>query len=77
MIYFLDARAALNGLFSLLMLPAVFMIVLGLRFWYRGAQQQQEDRLRMGKMLTMFGAVFFIILLICSWFLTSRMGLDT
>jgi len=76
MIYFLDARTALEAFLSLLMLPAAIMIGLGLFFRNRGAMQQNEDKLRLGKMLTMFGLVFLIILLICTWFFFKPHGTE-
>jgi succinate dehydrogenase/fumarate reductase cytochrome b subunit len=76
MMYLLDAQTALDALLSLLMLPAAVMIGIGGFFWDRGATQQNEDRVRKGKMLIMFGAILLVILLVCSWFLNSQISVD-
>lgn len=60
---------ALYTLISLLMLPAMLLLFLGLRNWYAGYQSGNEDKLRWGKMFTMFGLIFAVIIFICSYFL--------
>lgn len=67
----LDAGTALAALLSLLMFPATSMLVLGIFLWYRGRLLANEDRLRLGKMLTMMGIIFLTILLITSGFLNQ------
>jgi hypothetical protein len=65
-----------NALFtflSFLMLPAILLLFFGLRSWYIGWQQDDEDRLRLGKMLTMFGILFTSIIIICSYFLKGKL----
>lgn len=64
---------ALYTLLSLLMLPAVLLLFFGLRNWYYGFQSGNEDKLRWGKMFTMFGVIFAVILLICSYFLKGSL----
>jgi uncharacterized membrane protein YidH (DUF202 family) len=77
MMYLLDARAALHAFVSLLMLPAAIMLVGGLLVWYRGSQKHKENNIRAGKMATLFGAIMLVIFLICLWFLSSRLGLES
>jgi heme/copper-type cytochrome/quinol oxidase subunit 4 len=36
-------------------------------------QLQNEEKLRWGKMFTMFGVIFTVILLICSYFLKGTL----
>jgi hypothetical protein len=67
----LDAGTALAAFLSLLMLPATLMLALGIFLWYRGRLQSNEDRIRLGKMLTMMGIIFLTILLITSGFLNQ------
>lgn len=69
--HLLDAATALVALLQLLMLPAVLMLAAGLWLWYFGHQQCIESRLRMGRMLTMMGIIFLVILLVTSQFLLS------
>jgi hypothetical protein len=64
---------ALFTLLSFLMLPALLLLFLGLRNWYVGYQTGNEDKLRWGKMFTMFGVIFAVILLICSYFLKGSL----
>jgi uncharacterized membrane protein YidH (DUF202 family) len=60
---------ALYTLLSFLVLPALLLMVFGIRSWYFGNQQDNEDKMRLGKMMTMFGTIFTVILFICSYFL--------
>lgn len=69
MAYLLDAGTAFYALLSMLMFPATAMLALGIFFWYRGRQLANDDRMRLGKMLTMMGVIFLAILLITSTFL--------
>lgn len=64
---------ALFALLSFLMLPALLLLFFGLRNWYVGTQSNDEDKLRWGKMFTMFGVIFAAILLICSYFLKGSL----
>ena len=64
---------ALFALLSFLMLPALLLIFFGLRNWYAGSQSGNMDKLRWGKMFTMFGVIFAVILLICSYFLKGTL----
>lgn len=64
---------ALFALLSFLMLPALLLLFFGLRNWYLGRQLNHEDKLRWGKMFTMFGIIFTVILLICSYFLKGSL----
>ena len=64
---------ALFALLSFLMLPALLMLFFGLRNWYIGYQSRNENKLRWGKMFTMFGLIFAVIILICSYFLKGRL----
>jgi hypothetical protein len=56
-----------------LLLPAALLLFFGARNWYQGVQFANEDKLRWGKMFTMFGAIFLVIILICSYFLKGRL----
>lgn len=69
MLYLLDAGTAFGALLSMLMFPATVMLALGIYFWYNGRQMANDDRIRLGKMLTMMGVIFLVILLITSNFL--------
>jgi uncharacterized membrane protein YqjE len=60
---------ALFALLSFLMLPALILLFLGIRNLYVGHQLANEDKVRWGKMFTMFGTIFVVILLICAYFL--------
>lgn len=64
--WLLGAANAFYTLLSLLILPAAGMLAIGLFTWYRALQQQHEERKRLGRMLTMFGIVFLVILLVIS-----------
>ena len=64
---------ALFALLSFLMLPALLLVFFGIRNWYLGVQTGNEDKLRWGKMFTMFGVIFTVILLICSYFLKGSL----
>jgi uncharacterized membrane protein YidH (DUF202 family) len=64
---------ALFALLSFLMLPALLLLFFGIRQWYQGMQLQNEEKLRWGKMFTMFGVIFTVILLICSYFLKGTL----
>lgn len=74
MLWLLDAGTAFSALLSFLMFPAVVLLSAGLLYWYRGYQFQNEDRLRLGRMLTMLGAIFLVILLITSSFLSGLLN---
>lgn len=67
--WLLDAGTAFSALLSMLMFPATVILALGIFFWYKGRQLANEDRIRLGKMLTMMGIIFLTILLITSTFL--------
>ena len=73
-LWILDAGTAFSALLSMLMFPAALMLGLGLLFWYRGHLQQDEERLRLGRLLTMLGAIFLGILLITSNFLLELLA---
>jgi hypothetical protein len=64
---------ALFALLSFLMLPALILLFLGIRNFYVGYQSANEDKIRWGKMFTMFGIIFVVILLICTYFLKGSM----
>ena len=64
---------AFSVLLTLMLLPAFLMLGFGLRFWYQGRQQQSEDRLRLGRMLFLFGIILLITVAIVSFFLTGKM----
>ncbi len=64
---------ALYAFLSFLILPAVLLLFFGVRNWYIGVQTGNEDKLRWGKMFTMFGVIFVVILLICSYFLKGSL----
>lgn len=64
---------ALFALLSFLMLPALLLLFYGVRNWYLGVQYSNEEKLRWGKMFTMFGIIFTVILLICSYFLKGTL----
>lgn len=64
---------ALYALLSFLMLPALLLLFYGVRNWYIGFQSGNEDKLRWGKMFTMFGVIFVMILLIGSYFLKGKL----
>lgn len=64
---------ALFALLSFLMLPALLLLFFGIRQWYQGVQLHNEEKLRWGKMFTMFGVIFTVILLICSYFLKGTL----
>ncbi len=64
---------ALYALLSFLMLPALLLLFYGVRNWYIGFQSGNEDKLRWGKMFTMFGVIFVVILLIGSYFLKGKL----
>jgi hypothetical protein len=53
--------------------PAVLLLFFGIRNWYNGYQTGNQDQLRWGKMFTMFGVIFVVILLICSYFLKGSL----
>lgn len=72
--WILDAGTAFSALLSVLLFPAVVMLALGLLFWYRGYQQQDEERRRLGRLLTMLGAIFLVILLITGNFLLDLLA---
>lgn len=71
MIRVIDAGTAFSALLSFLMFPAAVMLLSGLFFWYQGIQSGAEDKKRSGRLLTMFGIVFIVILLITSNFLSG------
>jgi low temperature requirement protein LtrA len=60
---------ALYTFLSFLVLPAVLFMIFGVRTWYYGKLQENQDKIRMGKMIAMFGIIFIVILFICSYFL--------
>jgi ABC-type transport system involved in multi-copper enzyme maturation permease subunit len=64
---------ALYAFLSFLILPAALLLFFGVRNWYIGVQMGNEDKLRWGKMFTMFGVIFVVILLICSYFLKGSL----
>ncbi|QGW27092.1 hypothetical protein [Phnomibacter ginsenosidimutans] len=64
-----DKLHALLALLQLMLLPAMLMLLSGLIVWYKAHQIQQESRIRIGKMLTMFGSILLAIVLITSSFL--------
>ncbi len=64
---------ALYAFLSLLILPAVLLLFFGVRNWYIRVKTGNEDKLRWGKMFTMFGVIFTVILLICSYFLKGSL----
>lgn len=64
---------ALYTLLSFLVLPAMIFLIIGIRSWYFGMQQANEDKTRIGKMMTMFGIIFLVILFICSYFLKGSL----
>ena len=64
---------ALFALLSFLLLPALLLLFFGVRNWYSGVQSANEEKLRWGKMFTMFGIIFTVILLICSYFLKGSL----
>jgi len=64
---------ALFAFLSFLVVPALLLLFLGARNLYFGAQQGNEDKLRWGKMFTMFGVIFLAILIICSYFLKGKL----
>jgi ABC-type transport system involved in multi-copper enzyme maturation permease subunit len=64
---------ALYAFLSFLLLPAILLLFFGIRNWYNGVQAGHEDKLRWGKMFTMFGVIFVVILLICSYFLKGKL----
>ncbi len=64
---------ALYTLLSFLVLPAMIFLIIGIRSWYFGMQQANEDKTRIGKMVTMFGIIFIVILFICSYFLKGSL----
>ncbi len=64
---------AVFALLSFLMLPAVLLIFFGARNWYLGLEKGDEDKLRLGKMFTMFGIIFTAIIIICSYFLKGSL----
>jgi hypothetical protein len=66
---FLDGGRALYALLTLLSVPAVWLLGTGIYYWVTGAQTLQPDRLRLGKMFTLLGAIFLSIVLITTWFL--------
>lgn len=64
---------ALFAFVSFLLLPALLMLFFGVRSWYLGVQQAHEDKLRWGKMFTMFGIIFLVIIFISSYFLKGSL----
>lgn len=66
-----DSGHALAALLQLMLLPAILMLVAGVLVWYKGYQAEQESRIRIGKMLTMFGSILLTILLITAAFLST------
>lgn len=64
---------ALFTLLSFLMLPALLLLFFGVRNLYNGYQMRDEDKIRWGKMFTMFGLIFVVILLISSYFLKGSL----
>ena len=66
-----DSGHALAALLQLMLLPAMLMLVAGVVVWYKGHQARHESRIRIGKMLTMFGSILLVILLITSSFLQN------
>lgn len=62
---------ALYALLSFLILPAALLLFFGVRNWYVGYQSANEDKKLRGKMFTMFGVIFAVIILICTFFLTG------
>jgi hypothetical protein len=64
---------ALFTLLSFLMLPALILLFFGIRNLYNGYQLGEEDKIKWGKMFTMFGVIFVVILLISSYFLKGSL----
>lgn len=64
-----DKLHALLALLQLMLLPAMLMLLSGIIVWYKGHQAQVESRIRIGKMLTMFGSILLVIVLITSSFI--------
>lgn len=66
-----DAEGALATLLNIMAMPAVFLICFGVYLWYKGTQQNVENRSRMGRMLLMFGVILLVIVLILSYFIAE------
>jgi hypothetical protein len=72
----MQESAGVNALFALLsflMLPAALLLFFGIRNWYAGIEERNEEKHRWGRMFTMFGVIFLVILGICSYFLKGSL----
>jgi hypothetical protein len=71
MMWLADALTAFQALIAFLFMPAALLAGLGAYFWYLGVQKNQPDKQRLGKMMLMFGIIFFAILFILQYFLAT------
>lgn len=71
-----DAINAFSALIKLLFLPATLILGFGIYWWYQGHQLRHTDKLRLGKMLTMFGIIFMVILQVVYWAIFIRFGVS-
>ena len=66
--WLLDARSAFGALLSLMTVLAAAMLAIGGWQWYKGWQAAQIEKLRLGRLITMFGVVLLVIAFIVSYF---------
>lgn len=71
-----DAINAFAALIKILFLPAAVMLGVGIYWWYQGSKLRNKDRLRLGKMLAMFGIIFMVILQVVYWVLIMQFGIE-
>jgi uncharacterized membrane protein YidH (DUF202 family) len=66
--WLLDARSAFGALLSLMTMLAVAMLATGAWQWYMGRRAGQNEKLRLGRLITMFGVVLLVIAFVVSFF---------
>jgi hypothetical protein len=66
--WLLDVRTAFGALLSLITVLAVAMLAIGGWQWYIGHLTGQNEKLRLGRLVTMFGVVLLVIAFIVSYF---------
>jgi hypothetical protein len=66
----LNAAAALATLVEIMALPGALLSGIGGYMWYTGYSKHDENTIRLGKMLIMFGIILLVIVAILSSFLS-------
>ena len=65
-----DALHAFEPLIQIGYLPAIFMILSGAFQWYTGTRLSSLNRIRMGRLLVLFGAILLSILAVLQYFMS-------